>query len=281
MHFWNSFQKVATWSAASYLFFQRFLEIVSLFILDNKHICLLIPFMMTIWTIIYFANDFWMIYVACLIIGSVIFIFASYILVQRAGRRERYQILLEASRGYELAEVEALKRRFDAIFPPLGVLNSLMPREVAVADASRTIDERLGALEDAVRSLSAEFEQFKFNQAPTVKGSTNRAPTVQSATNRAPPIQAPTNLAPPIQAPTNRAPTNRAPPIQTSGQTHTVPKSWCYYHVRFGKEARKCSSELCTFTPKISTKNQTFKKTLYTSDKPEKCTYPCSDWRDF
>ncbi|XP_050065213.1 uncharacterized protein LOC126554157 [Aphis gossypii] len=247
MNFWNSFQKVATWSAASYLFFQRFLEIVSLFIQDNKHICLLIPFMMTIWTIIYFANDFWMIYVACLIIGSVIFIFASSIMVQRAGRRERYQILLEASRGYELAEVEALKRRFDEIFPQLGVLNSLMPREVAVADAPRTIDERLGALEDAVRSLTAEFAQFKFNHALT-----NQAPTVHGSTNRAPPIQAPTN-----RAPTNCAPTNRATPIQTSGQTHTVPRTWCYYHVRFGKEAQKCSSELCTFTPKLSTKNKT------------------------
>ncbi|CAH1713044.1 unnamed protein product [Aphis gossypii] len=161
----------------------------------------------------------------------------------------------------------------------LFILDSLMPGEVDIADAPGTIiDERLGALEDAVRLLSAEFAQFKFNHALTNQASIQ---TVQSVTNRAPTnratlIQAPTN-----RAPTNCAPTNSAPLIQTSGQTHTIPKSWCYYHVRFGKEAYKCSSELCTFTPKISTKNKTFKKTLYTSNKPEKCTYPCSEWRDF
>ncbi|KAE9526912.1 hypothetical protein AGLY_013560 [Aphis glycines] len=250
MNFWNSFQKVKTWSAASYLFVQRLLEIVSLFILDNKHIiiCLMIPFM-TSWTIIYFANDFWMIYVARLIIGSVIFIFTSSLLVVKT-----YQILLDVARGYELTDVETLKRRFAAIFPPSGVLDSLKPREVAVADAPRTIDERLGALEDAVKSLSTEFAAYTFNHVTT-----NQAPIVHAQTIRAPTVQA---------------------PIHTSAQTCTVTKSWCYYHVRFGKEARKCSSDLCTFTPKILTKNKTFKK-LYTSDKPEKRTYRYNTWTDF
>ncbi|XP_050053663.1 uncharacterized protein LOC126549147 [Aphis gossypii] len=321
MNFWNSFPKTGTWSAASCYFFQRFLEILSKFLLDNKHVifCLIIPFM-TSWTIIYFANDFWMLYVARLITGSVIFIFASSLLVERAGRREHIllisnsvmavclgtlafyfwlkehgvdvssynlipfvslglyismfalgfgpipgvtigqvlspdviglaigivcifaslaqicvvktcQILLDAARGYELTDVEALKRRFAAVFPPSGVLDSLKPREVAVVDAPRTLDERLGALEDAVKSLSTEFAAFTLNHVLT-----------------------------------NQAPTNRAPQIHTTAQTRTVPKSWCYYHGRFGKDARKCSSELCTFSPKISTKNKTFKKTLYTSD---------------
>ncbi|KAE9526951.1 hypothetical protein AGLY_013599 [Aphis glycines] len=171
-----------------------------------------------------------------------------------------YQILLDAARGYELTDFEALKRRFAAVFLPSGVLDSLKPREVAVADASRIIDERLGALENAVKSLSTEFAAYTSNHVPT-----NQAPTVHAQT---------------IRAPTVQASTNRAPPIHTSAQTRTVTKSWCYYHVRYGKEARKCSSDLCTFTPKISTKNKTFKK-LYTSDKPEKFTYPCSDWRDF
>ncbi|KAE9521700.1 hypothetical protein AGLY_017903 [Aphis glycines] len=135
----------------------------------------------------------------------VIFIFASSRLVERASRREH----LSTS------------------------------REVDVADAARTIDERLGMLEDAVRSLSDEFALFTLNNV--LKN----------------------------QAPTGQAQTNRATPIHTSELTRTVPKSWCYYHVRFGKDARKCSSDLCTFSPKISTENKTFKK-LYTSDKPEK-----------
>ncbi|KAE9521734.1 hypothetical protein AGLY_017872 [Aphis glycines] len=220
MNFWNSFQKVATWSAASYLYVRRYLKIVSVLIQDNKH---------------------------------VIFNFASSLLAQRAGRRERYQILLEASKGYELAKIEALKRRFDAIFPPLGVLDSPKSMEVAVADAPRTIEERLDALEDAVRSLSAEFATFTFNHVLT-----KQAPTVQVSTNRAPTVQTPTNRGPTIQAPINRAPT-----IHTSAQTRTVTKSWCYYHIRFGKDSRKCSSDLCTFSPKISTKNITSKNVIF------------------
>ncbi|KAE9527724.1 hypothetical protein AGLY_012797 [Aphis glycines] len=250
MNFWNSFQKVATWSAASYLYVRRYLKIVSVLIQDNKHVIiyLIIPFM-TSWTMIYFSTNVWLLYVARLIAGSVIFNFASSLLAQRAGRRERYQILLEASKGYELAKIEALKRRFDAIFPPLGVLDSPKSMEVAVADAPRTIEERLDALEDAVRSLSAEFATFTFNHVLT-----KQAPTVQVSTNRAPTVQTPTNRGPTIQAPINRAPT-----IHTTAQTRTVTKSWCYYHIRFGKDARKCSSDLCTFSPKISTKNITSK----------------------
>ncbi|KAE9526677.1 hypothetical protein AGLY_013325 [Aphis glycines] len=171
---------------------------------------------------------------------DVIFILESSLLVQRAGRRERYQILLEASQGYELADIEALKRRFDAIFPPLGVLDSPKSMEVAVADANRTIDERLDTLENAVKSLSAEFATFTFNYVVT-----NQAPTVQ--------------------APTNRAPTVQAPTIYTSAQTRTVTKSWCYCHIRFGKDSRKCSSDLCTFSPKISTKNITSKNVIILS----------------
>ncbi|KAE9526806.1 hypothetical protein AGLY_013454 [Aphis glycines] len=168
MNFWNSFQKVATWSAASYLYVRWFLEIVSIFLLDNKYVimCFTVSFM-TSWTIIlYFTTDVWLLYVARLIAGSVmmvyycmfmrkllntkkkqcdiiickivIFIFASSRLVERASRREH----LSTS------------------------------REVDVADAARTIDERLGMLEDAVRSLSAEFALFTLNnvlknQAPT------------------------------------------------------------------------------------------------------------------
>ncbi|KAE9521735.1 hypothetical protein AGLY_017873 [Aphis glycines] len=144
---------------------------------------------MTSWTMIYFSTNVWLLYVARLIAGSVIFNFASSLLAQRAGRRERYQILLEASKGYELAKIEALKRRFDAIFPPLGVLDSPKSVEVAVADAPRTIKERLDALEDAVRSLSAEFATFTFNHV---------------VTNQAQTVQVPTNLAPTVQTPTNR-----------------------------------------------------------------------------
>ncbi|KAE9526923.1 hypothetical protein AGLY_013571 [Aphis glycines] len=161
----------------------------------------------------------------------VIFIFASSRLVERASRREH----LSTS------------------------------REVDVADAARTIDERLGMLEDAVRSLSAEFALFTLNNVLK-----NQAPTGQAQTNRTPPIQ----------APKVQAPTIRAPPIHTSAQTRTIPKSWCYYHVRFGKDARKCSSDLCTFSPKISTEKKTFKK-LYTSDKPEQRTYRYNTWTDF
>ncbi|KAE9521757.1 hypothetical protein AGLY_017847 [Aphis glycines] len=255
MNFWNSFQKVATWSAASYLYIRRFLDIVSVIIQNNKYVImyLIIP-IMTSWTMKYFSTNVWLLYVARLIAGSVIFILASFLLVQRAGRRERYQILLEASQGYELADIEALKRRFDAIFPPLGVLDSPKSVEVAVADAPRTIKERLEALEDAVRSLSAEFATFTFNHVVT-----NQAQTVQVPTNLAPTVQAPTN-----RAPTFQAPTNHVPPIHTSAQTRTVTKSWCYYHIRFGKDSRKCSSDLCTFSPKISTKNITSKNSVET-----------------
>ncbi|CAH1707950.1 unnamed protein product [Aphis gossypii] len=35
MHFFNSFQKVKTWSSASYSFVQRLLGIVCLFILNH------------------------------------------------------------------------------------------------------------------------------------------------------------------------------------------------------------------------------------------------------
>ncbi|KAE9526661.1 hypothetical protein AGLY_013309 [Aphis glycines] len=161
-----------------------------------------------------------------------------------------YQVLLDAARRYDLTDAEDFKRRFAAVFPQSGVLDSPKSREVVVADAPRTIDERLGALEDAVRSLSAEFTPFMFNHVLT-----NQAPTVQ-------------------------APTNCAPPIHTSAQTRTVTKSWCYYHVQFGKDARKYSSDLCTFSPKISTKNKTFKKS-YTSDKPAKLTYRYNTWTDF
>ncbi|CAH1737895.1 unnamed protein product [Aphis gossypii] len=56
----------------------------------------------------------------------------------------------------------------------LFILDSLMPGEVDIADAPGIIiDERLGALEDAVRLLSAEFAQFNHaltNQAPTAQG---------------------------------------------------------------------------------------------------------------
>ncbi|KAE9527752.1 hypothetical protein AGLY_012825 [Aphis glycines] len=235
MNFRNSLQKVATWSAASYLYVREFLEFVSVLIQNNKHVImyLIIPFM-TSWTMKYFSTNVWLLYVARLIAGSVIFIFASSLLVQRAGRRERYQILLEASQGYELAKIEALKRRFDAIFPPLGVLDSPKSMEVAVADAPRTIDERLDTLEDAVRSLSAKFAKFTFNHVVT-----NQAPTVQ-------------------------APTNRAPPIHTSAQTRTVTKSWCYYHIRFGKDSWKCSSDLYDSDKDVS--YEPFKKSL-SSDK--------------
>ncbi|XP_050054496.1 uncharacterized protein LOC126549415 [Aphis gossypii] len=109
-----------------------------------------------------------------------------------------YRILLDVARGYELAEVEAFKRRFAAVFPPSGVLESLKSREVAVAEAPRTIDELIGALEDAVRSLSTEFAAYTFNHLPT-----NQAPTVHTQTNR-------------------------APPIHTFAQTRAVTKSWCY-----------------------------------------------------
>ncbi|KAE9526770.1 hypothetical protein AGLY_013418 [Aphis glycines] len=131
-----------------------------------------------------------------------------------------YQILLDTARGYELTDMETFKRRFAAVFPTPGVPDSPKYREVAVVDAPWKIDDRLRALEDAVRSLSAEFAPFTLNHVLT-----NPAPTVQ-------------------------APTNRAPTIHTSAQTRTVTKSWCYYHVRFGKDARKCSSDLCTFSPK-------------------------------
>ncbi|KAE9521729.1 hypothetical protein AGLY_017867 [Aphis glycines] len=170
---------------------------------------------MTSWTMKYFSTNVWLLYVARLIAGLVIFIFASSRLVERASRREH----LSTS------------------------------REVDVADAARTIDERLGMLEDAVRSLSAEFALFTLNNVLT-----KQAPTVQVSTNRAPTVQTPTNRGPIIQAPINRAPT-----IHTSAQTRTVTKSWCYYHIRFGKDSRKCSSDLCTFSPKISTKNITSK----------------------
>ncbi|KAE9526655.1 hypothetical protein AGLY_013303 [Aphis glycines] len=234
MDFGKSFPKVGIWSSASYLYIRRFLEIVSVIIQNNKHVImyLIIP-IMTSWTMKYFSTNVWLLYVARLIAGLVIFIFASFLLVQRAGRRERYQILLEASQGYELADIEALKRRFDAIFPPLGVLDSPKSMEVAVADAPRTIEERLDALEDAVRSLSAEFATFTFNHV---------------VTNQAPTVQVPTNLAPTNRAPTFLAPTNRVPPIHTSAQTCTVTNSWCYYHIRFGKDSRKCSSDLCLTT---------------------------------
>ncbi|KAE9527759.1 hypothetical protein AGLY_012832 [Aphis glycines] len=77
MNFWNSFQKVATWSAASYLYVRWFLEIVSIFLLDNKYVimCFTVSFM-TSWTIIlYFTTDVWLLYVARLIAGSVMMVY--------------------------------------------------------------------------------------------------------------------------------------------------------------------------------------------------------------
>ncbi|KAE9527758.1 hypothetical protein AGLY_012831 [Aphis glycines] len=255
MDFGKSFPKVGIWSSAPYLYIRRFFEIVSVMIQNNKHVImyLIIPIMAS-WTMKYFSTNVWLLYKANLIAGLVIFNFASSLLAQRAGRRERYQILLEASKGYELAKIEALKRRFDAIFPPLGVLDSPKSMEVAVADAPSTIEERLDALEDAVRSLSAEFATFTFNHVLT-----KQAPTVQVSTNRAPTVQTPTNRGPTIQAPINRAPT-----IHTSAQTHTVTKSWCYYHIRFGKDSRKFSSDLYDSDKDVS--YEPFKKSL-SSDK--------------
>ncbi|CAH1707944.1 unnamed protein product [Aphis gossypii] len=150
----------------------------------------------------------------------------------------------------ELTDMETVKRRLARVFPRSGVPDSPKSLEVDVADAPRKIDERLPALEDAVRSLSAEFAPFTFNHVLP-----NRAPTVQP-------------------------PTSRAPPIDTFAPTRTVQNSWCYYHTRFGKDARKCSSDLCTFYPKISTKNKTFKKS-YTSHNPSKLNYRYNTWTDF
>ncbi|XP_050066711.1 uncharacterized protein LOC126555848 [Aphis gossypii] len=355
MKVWNSVPKAGTWTAASCMFIQRFLEIVSIFLLDNQHVimCLTVSFM-TSWTIIlYSTTNIWLLYVARLITGSVILIFTSSLPVEMVGRREfllisdfvmalclgtlgfyfwqqghevdvssynlipfislgtyifmctlgsdpiprvmirnvlnperigfaigivclcaslvqlcvvkTYQVLLDTTRGYELTDMETFKRRFAAVFPPSGVPDSPKSLEVAVSDAPRTIDEHLPALEDAVRSLSAEFAPFTFNHV---------------LTNRAPIVQAPTNQAPTVQAPKVQAPTSRAPPIDTSAPTRTVPKSWCYYHTRFGKDAHKCSSDLCTFYPKISTKNKTFKKS-YTSGNPSKLNYRYNTWTDF
>jgi len=109
-------------------------------------------------------------------------------LVERADR------VMEAARGYELADVAAPNRRFAAVFPSSGVSDSPEPREVAVADAPRTTDARLGA-------LSAQFADFTANRAPT----------------------------------------------RHAQQARTVaPSRWCYYHVRYGPDARKCRDP-CTF----------------------------------
>ncbi|XP_050053583.1 uncharacterized protein LOC126549119 isoform X1 [Aphis gossypii] len=85
------------------------------------------------------------------------------------------------------------------------------PREVAVGATPRTIEARLDTLEEAIRKLSSQLAYFKQKQEPR-----NHTETVQSP---------------------------QTPKINSSSS------SWCYYHLRFGKEARKCGSNLCKFTP--------------------------------
>ncbi|CAH1708778.1 unnamed protein product, partial [Aphis gossypii] len=85
------------------------------------------------------------------------------------------------------------------------------PREVAVDATARTIEARLDTLEEAIRQLSSQLAYFKQKQEP-------KNPTEK------------------IQSP-------QTPKINPSSS------SWCYYHLQFGKEARKCGSNLCMFTP--------------------------------
>lgn len=71
---------------------------------------------------------------------------------------ERADRILEASLSSELAADAAPERSLAAaVFPPSDVLDAIGPR---------TTDERLGALEDAVHSLSAQLAAFTANDAP-------------------------------------------------------------------------------------------------------------------
>ncbi|XP_050054503.1 uncharacterized protein LOC126549419 [Aphis gossypii] len=175
MHF---FQKVKTWSSALNSFIQRLLGILCLFILDNKHM-----------TMIYISTNVWLLYVARLIAGSVIYFFKSSLLALRAVRRERE------------------------------------PREVAVDATARTIEARLDALEEAIRQLSSQLAYFKQKQEPK-----NPTETIQS---------------------------QQTPKINPSSS------SYCYYHLQFGKEARKCGSNLCMFTPKRISQNYRLQKKIH------------------
>jgi len=78
--------------------------------------------------------------------------------------------ILEASLSSELADDAAPERSFAAVFPPSGVLLD--------AIGPRTTDERLGALEDAVHSLSAQLAAFTANDAPTAASTESETDTL-------------------------------------------------------------------------------------------------------
>ncbi|KAF0704165.1 facilitated trehalose transporter Tret1-2, partial [Aphis craccivora] len=138
---------------------------------------------------------------------------------------------------YQMVEdVEVLYRRFAVVFQPSVVMDSPAPREVAIVDA--TTGARLGALEDAVRSLLVVDAPRSIEARLDALEDVVRSLSGQLAVLGA-----------------NREPTKQ----QAQARTAT-PSSWCYYHTKYGKDARKCGNVLCTFAPKILNKNQKFKK---------------------
>ncbi len=135
-----------------------------------------------------------------------------------------------------LEDVEALNRRFAVVFQPSVVMDSPAPREVAVVD--ETTGARLGALEDAVRSLLV---------ADAPRSIEARLDALEDAVR---------SLSGQLEA----LGANREPKKQQAQARTTTPSTWCYYHTKYGKDARKCGNVLCTFAPKILNKNQKFKK---------------------
>ncbi|KAF0704924.1 facilitated trehalose transporter Tret1-2, partial [Aphis craccivora] len=135
-----------------------------------------------------------------------------------------------------VTDVEALKRRFAVVFQLSVVMDSPAPREVAVFD--ETTGARLGALEDAVRSLLVV-------DAP--RSIEARLDALEDAVR---------SLSGQLEA----LGANREPKKQQAQARTATPSTWCYYHTKYGKDARKCGNVLCTFAPKILNQNQTFKK---------------------
>jgi len=124
---------------------------------------------------------------------------------------ERADRIFEACETREVAEAQTTPRvRCVAAFPPQHALGASSDATTLTTSphGSSTLESRVQSLEAAIGTLSAQISQLL------------PAQTAQAATPN---------------------------PASVPRTTHAEP-GWCYYHVRYGQEARKCR-EPCTFAP--------------------------------
>jgi len=128
---------------------------------------------------------------------------------------ERADRIAEASSHSELSAVQSVQRpRTAAVFPPHNEPAQKQPSQLPPVHTTQTTTEtRVQALETAVLTLSTQVTQLLG-----------------------------------LNATRTRAPTSRAPQAESTTRVSEDTTGWCFYHVRYGRDARKCRDP-CTFSP--------------------------------